>query len=461
MSKQDKERVELATKIANKSKKFVKTYARFEEKLFKIFRWFSSSLDKVLFSPRYGKSISFLLAIILFVGINYSSDKALFSTLQSSRDKNGVSIKLLYNEESFEVIGVPSSVNITITGDAASVNSAYNSSGTIVANLESLTEGTHNVKLTAQGFGENVSVKIDPSNLQLTLLKKTTRQFDVGYDYINLSKMDAIYSPGVPEFEYAKVNVRASKETLDTIAFVKALIDVSGQTSDFEKDATIVVYDKNGLPVNADIIPNTIRVKVPVTSPNKTVPIVVQTVGSMPNNLSIENIQMDQQTVTIYGADSVLSKISQVVVSIDVSTIDKNTTLLRPITLPTGVNSASVNQITMDVTIGESVTKTIDNVTISYRNNVNKYRFAADNDKVTTSVDVIGTQSNVDKITANDIHVYFDMSQATLGPQEFQLVVEQPTSAYVRYELKDKVYKGVVIGESVDQSGSQEVGGTE
>ena len=43
---------------------------------------------------------------------------------------------------------------------------------------------------------------------------------------MNRSNMDSIYDLGEPELEQGEVHVRASAETLDSIAYVKALIDV-------------------------------------------------------------------------------------------------------------------------------------------------------------------------------------------------------------------------------------------
>lgn len=455
-------KIEIANKIANQSKKVVKTYAHIEDSVLRIFRWFSTWIDKAIFNSRYGKVISLIMAILLYLTVNFNSENSLFaSKIQNSRDKVGVGVTIYYNEETFEVSGIPNTVNITITGDSSNVNAAYNSEGVVVANLEGLTEGVHNVRLSTKGFGDSVTVKTDPSNVSVTLRKKTTRQFDLSYDFINLDKMDNIYSAGTPEFEYTKVNVRASKETLDSIAYVKALIDVSNQTAEFTNQANLVAYDQNGQPVKADIVPSTVTVTVPVTSPNKTVPIVVEATGDVVEGMAVDSIKMDQQTVTIYGAESVLSKIDQVVVTLDMSTITKDSTLVRPITLPTGVNSSSTNQVTMDVVLKEAITKTVDGVTINYRNNTNNYRFGADNSVVSVSVEVTGTEKNIQDITADDIVVYFDMANAVLGPQEFPLVVEQPVNTFVKYTLTQTTYKGVVVGEGVDQSNDDATGGTE
>ena len=446
-----KNKTELANRIAKQSKKVASTYEHLENGFFKIIRIFSSWIDHVIFNPKYTKIVALCLAILLYITVNINNDDSIFaSPLQSSKDISNLSVSAIYNSDVFELSGLPESVNVTVTGDSDNVTSAVNMGGYIIANLEGLTEGTHQVKLTSEGFNSNVNIKIDPSNAVVTLKKKTTRQFDISYDFINLDKMENIYSLGTPVFEYAKVNVRASKETLDSITFVKALIDVTNVTGEFTQKAKIVAYDKNGQPVNADIVPDEISVTVPVSSPNKVVPIEVEINGTLPDNLAIDSISMDQKSVTIYASESVLSKIDKVVVTLDASTISKDTTILRPISLPSGVNSSNVNQLTLDIKVKEAVTKVIDNVNIYYRNNTNNYKFTPVDGKTTTSVEVSGTLENVESITADDIYVSFDMGNARPGVQEFTLSVDQPSSSLVKYTLKDATYSVNVLGETTE-----------
>ena len=455
-SRGDANKTELANRIASQSKRMDRTYQTVSNGLIRIFRWFSTLLDKTLFNPRYTRLVSLILAIVLYLIVNYNTNSSMHTTtLQQARSLNAVTVTANYNSDIFELDGLPATADITITGDASSVTAAAASGGVVVADLEGLTEGTHEVKLEAQGFGSSVSVKIDPSNVILTLKKKTTRQFDVSYDFINRDKMDSIYSLGTPQFEYTKVNVRAAKDTLDSIAFIKALIDVAGQTADFTQEAKLVAYDVNGQPVMADIVPSTVSVTVPVTSPNKTVPIEVEVTGEVPDGMAIASITTDQQSVTIYGSEAVLGQIDKVVVSLNASSITKDTTIMRPITLPSGVTSSSINQITMNVTLGEGVSKTIDGVNINYRNNVNNYKASAV-DKTTTSVVVFGTQENIDSITASDIDVYVDMQNAVPGVQDFPLEIEQPEGGLVRYSLTESTYTLNVLGETNDNTGSEE-----
>lgn len=445
----NRQKIELANKIANQSQKVANTYQHVEDILLRIIRWFSTFIDKTLFNTKYTKLVSLILAILMYAMVNYDSSTSLYTTpLSYSKDLNDVSVTAKYNSDTFELSGLPSTANITISGDASSVTSAVNSKGSVVANLEGLTEGTHAVKLTTEGYGDGINTKIDPSVVYITLKKKTTQQFDISYDFINQDKMESIYSVGTPEFEYQKVNVRASKDTLDSIAFVKTLIDLKGQTADFTQEAKLIAYDVNGQPVNADIVPDTIKVSVPVTSPNKVVPIDVEVTGEVPDGQAISNIEMDQQTVTIYGSENVLSQVDKVVVTLNASTITKDSTLLRPLALPTGVNSSSINQITINVTLGEGVTKTISDVKISYINNVNNYKASQVNNKTTVNVTVFGTEENIANITADDINVYIDMTNAKPGLVEFPLYVEQPKGGLVKYSLSESTYTLNILGET-------------
>lgn len=458
MSENDEKKVEEAKKAAERSSDFAEVYQGLGTGLRTIIRWFSTTIDKLIFTRKYAKLVSLILAVIMYLAVSYSQDNTVLSaSLKSARDLSDVKVTAKYNSDTFEVSGLPSTADVTLTGDASAVTNAVSSGGTVIADLEGLTEGQHEVKLAGAGFGDNVTVKVDPATAIVTMKKKTTQQFDLSYDFINQDKMDAIYSPGTPVFEYTKVNVRASKDTLDSIAFVKALIDVSGQTADFEQDAKLIAYDSDGSPVTADIVPDTVHVSVPVVSPNKTVAIEVQVTGSVPDGKAIDSITTDQQTVTIYGPEKVLNEISSVVVTLNASTLTKNATVLRPIVLPTGVSTANISQITMNVTLGDAVTKTIDNVNINYKNNVNNYKATQPDNKTTTSVKVTGTQNNIDQITAEMIYVYVDMKDAKPGTMDFPLLVDQPENGLVKYEVTESTYRLNVLGEVNDEGEAGEV----
>lgn len=450
-------KTERANRIAEQSKKVKRTYEKMEDFLFRVLRAFSTFLDKVLFNEKYSKVVSLALAVLLYAIVNYNALSTSFqSSLRYSKTLSDVTVLAKYNSDTFEISGLPEKVDVILTGDAANVTSAANAeNGTVICDLDGLTEGEHEIKLTTEGYGNNVNVVVNPTNVNVVMKKKTTRQFDISYDFINQDKMEQIYSAGTPEFEYTKINVRASKDTLDSIAFVKALIDVSGQSADFEQDAVLVAYDSSGKPVNADIVPNTVHVKVPVTSPNKSVNIQVQVSGEVPDGKAIYSITMDQQTVTIYGSETTLANIDQVVVTLDAGTLTKDSTVLRPIVLPAGVTSATNTQVTMNITLADAEEKTIDDIPINVINNNKHYKASQPDNKTTTSVTVKGTKNNIDKLAADDINVYIDMKDVQPGLQKFALQIEQPKDGFVVYTLNESEYELNVLGETSDADQSE------
>ena len=450
-------KTERANRIAEQSKKVKRTYEKMEDFLFRVLRAFSTFLDKVLFNEKYSKVVSLALAVLLYAIVNYNALSTSFqSSLRYSKTLSDVTVLAKYNSDTFEISGLPEKVDVILTGDAANVTSAANAeNGTVICDLDGLTEGEHEIKLTTEGYGNNVNVVVNPTNVNVVMKKKTTRQFDISYDFINQDKMEQIYSAGTPEFEYTKINVRASKDTLDSIAFVKALIDVSGQSADFEQDAVLVAYDSSGKPVNADIVPNTVHVKVPVTSPNKSVNIQVQVSGEVPDGKAIDSITMDQQTVTIYGSETTLANIDQVVVTFDAGTLTKDSTVLRPIVLPAGVTSATNTQVTMNITLADAEEKTIDDIPINVINNNKHYKASQPDNKTTTSVTVKGTKNNIDKLAADDINVYIDMKDVQPGLQKFALQIEQPKDGFVVYTLNESEYELNVLGETSDADQSE------
>lgn len=450
-------KTERANRIAEQSKKVKRTYEKMEDFLFRVLRAFSTFLDKVLFNEKYSKVVSLVLAVLLYAIVNYNALSTSFqSSLRYSKTLSDVTVLAKYNSDTFEISGLPEKVDVILTGDAANVTSAANAeNGTVICDLDGLTEGEHEIKLTTEGYGNNVNVVVNPTNVNVVMKKKTTRQFDISYDFINQDKMEQIYSAGTPEFEYTKINVRASKDTLDSIAFVKALIDVSGQSADFEQDAVLVAYDSSGKPVNADIVPNTVHVKVPVTSPNKSVNIQVQVSGEVPDGKAIDSITMDQQTVTIYGSETTLANIDQVVVTLDAGTLTKDSTVLRPIVLPAGVTSATNTQVTMNITLADAEEKTIDDIPINVINNNKHYKASQPDNKTTTSVTVKGTKNNIDKLAEDDINVYIDMKDVQPGLQKFALQIEQPKDGFVVYTLNESEYELNVLGETSDADQSE------
>ena len=387
----DHNKLELAKHLANQSKRISSQYDRFVKNIIHFIHYASTGIDRVLFNAKYANVVSLILAALLYVVVNYNDITSLYQTsLKTSRTVQNVAVYVQYDTQEYEISGIPTTTDVTITGDATSVTAASTINGKVVADLTNLTEGTHAVTLIAEGFGDSVSTIVNPSNAVVTIKKKVTQQFSLSYDIIHRDKMDGIYNVGTPQFASSVVDVRAS--------------------------------------------------------PNKTVPIEVKIKGTPGDNQAVASAVADKQTVTIYGTESALLDIDKITVEVDVSNLTKDTTVSQDITLPTGITSATVSTVSVDVKLGAATTRTITSVPINYKNNVHNYKATQEDNITTMDVEVFGTQDNISKITANDIYLYIDMSTAEPGQHEFEVMVEQPSTGLVKYNLKNNKLTLTVLG---------------
>ena len=435
-------KLEAAKKIASKSQNKTQ-YEGVEENIFKFFRWVSSLIDRMFFSKYLGLFALVMACLAYFVATYDSSS----NVLSSSKVLNNVSINARYNSETFELSGLPSACEIVITGDAANVNNAASKKGYCQLDLEGYTEGTHTIKLNAVGYGDNVTTIISPSEVTVTLKKKTTMQFDLTYDFINQNQMDSRYILSEPTFSQGtRINIRASNDTLNSIALVKALIDVSGVTSDFTIDAPLVAYDKNGQAVSAEIVPSSITASVKVSSPSIEVPIRLNPIGSVPLGLAIDTAQIiDHQTTRIYAPENVLNNISEVYVNFDMSTVTENVDreLMLPITLPAGVSASDVTVVNVRVTLSTIDTRTIESVSLNAHDNYNNLA-VSDIDFTTVNVEVRGSTNNINAVEANDIEVYFVMPQEP-GTYNLELHADLKNNPFVDISLERSTVNVTVV----------------
>jgi len=425
--KPGQDKLELAKAIAEQSQRMFKTYTNIEKFVLRFIRFFSTWIDRILFNQSTGKVVSLLLAVVLYVAINFNIGEVIFKTpITSGVTLDAIPVTVVSNQEVYEISGIPTEVKAYVIGDLSDITlirtqKAYS----VVADLSGLLEGTHEVTLTAKDFSSRVEVALSQSTAVVTIKKKISQHFNLEYDYINTDKMNQEYDLSEPSFGDTEIIIRASQDTLDKIGIVKALIDASGVAADFTQAAPIVAYDQDGNKMDVDIMPATVNVAVAVTSPNKTVNIVVQPTGEIPNGNAIESIVLDQQTVTIFGKENILSNIDTIQVPMDATTLEANTTLVADIPLPTGIRKTSVNRVNMQITLGTGVSASVADVFIQFINNLNGYHFSLINPEDTkTGIDLFGTQTNVDLVTADDFYVYFDMSNIQLGEQEVQLYLK-------------------------------------
>ena len=437
-------KTELAKAIAEKSQTFARTYANMETSVTRFFRWLSSWIDRLLFNQKHGKMVALILAILFCIMLDSDDNFDLFKANREVKTLNNLSVSTIVSEQAYEVSGIPETVTVEVIGESSDLQMLnLQDNYQIVADLSGLTEGAHDVTLQAKNFSPRLEVIIKPSTAVVTIKRKESKRFTLGYDFVNTAKMDSIYALGEPQFDQGEVVVRASTETLSKIAFVKALIDVSGVESDFESEAEIAAYDQAGNRIKVDIRPSTVKASVKVSTPNKSVPITLVPNGTMPNGKAIASYKLDSQAVTIYAPESVLETITELPIYIPVHNLTSDQRITMPINLPSKVTKASLNNVAIEIKIENAETKEIKDVPIQYKKapSTGYDVKAVDGNSGTMVVTVNGAKGQLEGVTKNDIQIVADFSAVT-EPGVYDIPISiTGTNKLLTYETKSTTIK--------------------
>ena len=446
--KDPNDKVELAQIIAEKSKKLSKRYEAFGAALSRVIKWLSDSFDRILFDPRHGLMVAFGITLLVYLAFNQGVTQVVTS---SSLEVKDVPVSVNFNAEMYEVSGFDKTVEITLVGDYSDISMVNpQEEFNVELDLRGYSEGTHQVKYVVNSLSPRLRTHIKPGTATVTIETKEARTVELTYDFINTEKLGSQYVLSEPELAMRDVTIRASKKSLDEVAMVKALIDVSGQTSTFETDALIVAYNSKGERLsNVDIIPNTVLAKVEISSPSKTVPIKAVFEGEIPDGKAVKSLTMNNEAMTIYGPQSVLDKISEIVFPIKASSIISDTSFVQSIVLPSGIRQGTVSKVSVEIKLGAGEKKVFDQIPINYLYNVNGLSLALqDKEDPFTSIEVFGTAENLAEFSLDNVLVYLDLRDAEVGDdQELPLFVDyvdQKSGLYRIKALEEKLVFNII-----------------
>lgn len=429
--KSQEEKVEIAQFIADKSKKLSSFTHEVKESGMRVVRWLSDRFDQILFNPKHGKLVAFAIALMITIGFNTNS---VSTPLQSNRDIT-VPVSVNYNSEMYEISEIPDKITVTLIGTANDLTMLNSDSPSIkaVLDLTGLVDGKHTVKYQMEGISNRIRTIIQPESETVSIDIKNAAKATIGYDFINQHQLGQQYVLSEPEFEVFEVSIKASQDTLDKVAFVKALIDVAGKTEDFETESTLVAYDQNGNKLDqVDIIPKTVKSKVGVSSPYKSVPITPIIDGALPEGKTVSSIKLDSESIMIYAPQSILETIDEIRVPISTSQLTgDNTKFQQAISLPAGVRYGAVSKVNIEVNLGEATSAKFDNIPVVYRNNVNGLKASLVNkEDAVVSVTVLGTKENLEKFEEEKIAIYIDLRDAEVGEnKQFELFISYVDSS--------------------------------
>ncbi|CAG9613888.1 CdaA regulatory protein CdaR [Bacillus rhizoplanae] len=402
-------------------------------------------MDKLMDNHWFLRGISLLLAIMLYMSTNLDKNvsgdfnPSPFPVGDTTETISGVPVSAYYDEDKYIVSGIPENVTVTLEGQnnvvaAAKVKRQYE----VFVNLRGYTPGTYEIPLKYSGVPSNLHLKVQPAKIKVTIQKKEVKSFPVEVKYLNENQLQAGTIVDKPIVKPSTVEVSGTEEELSRIALVRAYVDLKGVNKTVTKEAKIVLYDKEGNRLDLKTGSSTVNVTIPISSPEKTVPLGVTKKGSLQEGISVTNIKVEPSEVTIYGSKEVLDNITSLDgVEVDLSKITESTTFDASVSLPKGVTKAEPSQVKVTVEVQKQQSKTIDGIPLQVNglsDLLTMKLLDPANGKI--SVDIFGDASAVEKVNAAQIKASINLGNMDVGTHDVPIQITGPDN--VTLELKQK-----------------------
>lgn len=199
------------------------------------------------------------------------------------------------------------------------------------------------------------------------------------------------------------ISVSGPDSIVSTIEKVKAVADVTGFNGDISETVVPTFYDAAGNEIDTtqlNLSVASVTVSVDMAS-TKTVPLVVETTGSVANGYEVKSITYNPNSISIMGESADTAGVNNIIIPVgvvDISNLSETAEFVVDITayLPNGVSliDADQTQITITVNIGKVGEGTANSGVVSNEANNNIANPFATNAEATNSSDSTNISSN-------------------------------------------------------------------
>lgn len=303
--------------------------------------------------------VALLLALFMFVNANnVFEDMNLFNDEGENQENTefieGVPVEVLYDEESYYVSGVPQEVTVELGGANSNVKRLQATRNfEVVLDLRNREPGEYEVFFTVNGLPENVSGTVQPETANVTIQNLVTQTFEVQAE-VSEGRVGSSHQLDSVNVEPSTVTVSGGESTMNRIQYVRAMMtDTSRITEERVEEAEVSAFDAQYNKLDVEIEPSTVRIEIDVNELSKEVPVYQETTGEVADGNRLSDVELNHDTIEIYGDRETLSSISSVTAEVDVGGMSSSGKKDVRLELPENVTKSEPAVLEADVTIEE------------------------------------------------------------------------------------------------------------
>lgn len=317
-------------------------------------------------------------------------------------------------------------VQVKVRAPQASWDQLQPTSFRVVADLNALSAGTHQVPLKIQALDPRVAVtEVRPPTLGVQLERFKARTLDVHSDVLDAAPLG--YTFRAPTSNPAQAQVSGPGALVDQVAELAADVYLRGAKSPFDREVPVQARNGQGLIVSGlTISPTIVIVKVQMEQRVGYKDVSLKTVlkGAPAAGYWVSNIVVNPSTATIVGNPDAMAKIPGFIetVPIDVTGATADVNKRATLSLPEGVSVLNNEGVTVQV----SVTPLLGGQTVRRKISLQGLKRSQTATVSPESVEVIlsGPVPALQSLAPDDVQVIVDVTN--LGAGAFQLKPRVP-----------------------------------
>lgn len=304
-------------------------------------------------------------------------------------------------------------VNLKIEGSSQDLFSIDKEDFKISVDLNELVlkKGENKVMVRIEEAPQDIKIK-NSTGLIITINTEEYKTKEVPVK----SKINVISKSGyyvaTPIFSPEIVLVSGPESLVDRVTSVVAEAEESNAVKTIIKNYIVIPVDNNykevtGVQLSQKWVEATIEI-----NEGKTVPIKINVIGTIQNDLKLKSISSDTTEIGITGPKSILDSISEIgTENIDISQIKDNTSIEVKLKIPDGILIHNgQNNINVNILVEKKKTKEI---TINYSIIGQQEGISIVPDKNNITIEVIGFEDDINNLTEANFSAQLDVSQYT------------------------------------------------
>lgn len=301
--------------------------------------------------------VSLLLALFMFASANKIFED--FNLFGKSSGKDNVTIEnvpvnVKYDEDNLFVSGAQESVQVNLSGPPSKIKQLQTTQDfTVELDLTNYELGEYEVDYDVEGLPENVTATPLPKKTTVSIQNVVEQTFEVQAE-VNESRMSSKYTIDSISTDPEVVTIRGGEDDMARIQYVRAMISGTEKITDSVTENTDVsVFDGQYNKLDVIIEPSKVDVSINVEENKKEVPLYLNTIGELESDYQLDGAKLKEDTITIYGEQSVLDEINEVYAELDLKDVGESGSFNTQLNLPNNISKTEPTNVKAEVKISK------------------------------------------------------------------------------------------------------------